>query len=141
MGCPDPNDLWLDLLQALPEHARAKGAVEQLVHANSFCPATVRQSCVPWVLDPGAFLHDCPGPERALVYSLIAAYIVLIGAFVGRDVVSPAHSTPAVQLADRSLRALSLPPWSRIVRRFQEFFRPSGGAEAEARSGSGDVPD
>ena len=141
IGCPDPNDLWMDILQTLPSHAHARAAVHKSVHANPFCHKTVREVCVPWVLDPGAFLSDCPASVRAQVFSLVAAYILLIGAFVGKDVVSPAQSAPPVQLARSSLRDLSLPPWSRVVRRFRVLSHPSRGAEAEAHSGYGGVPD
>jgi hypothetical protein len=75
------------------------------------------------------------------VCSILACYVLLVGASVADAAVPVVERVFAAGLVHGCLRALSLPPSSRVVRRCPPSFRPFGGAEAEAPLGEGVVPD
>jgi hypothetical protein len=54
--CPDPTDLWLDLLDRLSGDTVVVARVRQALHVDSFNLAEVRRFCMPWLLDPFCFL-------------------------------------------------------------------------------------
>jgi hypothetical protein len=80
-------------------------------------------------------LSACPRSVSVAVCSVIACYVLLVGAAVA-DVAMPAGERVfAAALVHSCLRPLSLPPFSRVAWRCPPSFRPLGGAEAEARLG------
>jgi hypothetical protein len=79
--CPDPTDLWLDLLDLLSGDAVAAARVRAL-HVDSSNPADVRRFCMPWLLDPPCFLSAFPCSFCAAICSVIACYVVVVGATV-----------------------------------------------------------
>jgi hypothetical protein len=134
-ACPDPTDLWLDLLDLLSSDAVAAAQVRQALHVDSFDPADVRRFFMPWLLDPFCFLSACPRSVSVAVCSVIACYVLLVGASVA-DAAKPAgEQVFAAGLVHSCLRHLSLPPSSRVARRCTLSFHPFGGAEAEAPLG------
>jgi hypothetical protein len=84
-GCPDPTDLWADLWDLLPPEAPARELVRLALHVNSFDADLVHVHCMPWLLDPFAFLQGCSRSQRDAVCSGIAAFVFLVGAFVADD--------------------------------------------------------
>jgi hypothetical protein len=141
LGCPDPNDLWRDILDLLPPAAMARSHLLLAQHVDSFDADAVCTHCMPWVLDPSCFLQDCPLAVCAHVHSLVAAYVLLVGASVADATVPVGQHEFASGLVHRSLLPLALPPASRVAGHCPPPFRPSGGAEAEAPAGYGVVPD
>jgi hypothetical protein len=90
---------------------------------------------MPWFLDPFSFLQGCSASQRDAICSIIAAFVVLVGASVP-DVAVPAGLCVFAQgLLRRSLYALALPPESRVAARRPLPFRPARGVEAEAPLG------
>jgi hypothetical protein len=90
---------------------------------------------MPWLLDPFCFLSACPPSIRVAVCSVIASYVLLVGASVA-DAAVPVGDPPfAADLVPCCLQPLSLPPSSRVAGRCPSLFRPSGDAEAEAHLG------
>jgi hypothetical protein len=75
------------------------------------------------------------------VCSVLACYILLVGASVADAAVPAGERVFAAGLVHSCLGLLSLPPSSRVARRCPTSFRPFGGAEAEAPLGSGVVPE
>jgi hypothetical protein len=88
-ACPDPTNLWLDLLDLLSCDAVAVLHVRQALHVDSFDPADVRGFCMPWLLDPFCFLSACPRSVSVAVSSILASYVLLVGASVA-DAAVPA---------------------------------------------------
>ena len=113
-GCPDVALLWLDLLQALrPTLPSADGCVvarAALVAAQN-CGTRdderVSAVCAPWVLAPAQFLVSATAFQRAVVHSLVAAYVYLV-----------AHAVCGAPVPLPVLRSLRLPLWSRLRRAF-----------------------
>jgi hypothetical protein len=77
-----PTDLWLDLLDSLSGDAVAATWVRQALHVHSFGPADVCSFCMPWLPDPFCCLPACPHAGCAAVCSVLACYVLLIGASV-----------------------------------------------------------
>jgi hypothetical protein len=115
--------------------AVAAAHARQALHVDSFDPAAVRRFCMPWLLDPFCFLSACPRPVSVAVCSLLACYVLLVGASVADAAVPAGERVFAAGLVHSCLRPLSLPPSSRVARRCPPSFRPFGGAEAEAPLG------
>jgi hypothetical protein len=93
---------------------------------------SVRDTCVPWVLDLHVYL---PGSSVSVVEDvcrIIAAFFYLIGA--------PVSGTPAL-VARCRVQSLRLPHWSRVAGCSSPSSRSLGGADAEALSGYGAVSD
>jgi hypothetical protein len=78
-GCPDPTDLWLDLLDLLSCDAATAVWVHQVLHVDSFEPADVCRFCMPWLLDPFCLLSACPRSVCAAVCSVLACYVLWLG--------------------------------------------------------------
>jgi hypothetical protein len=135
LECPDPTDLWLDLLDLLSGAAVVAAHVRRALHVDSFDPAAVRRFCMPWLLDPFSFLSAVPRPVSVAVCSILACYILLVGASVADAAVPAGERVFAAGLVHSCLRPLSLPPFSRVARRCPSSFRSFGGAEAEAPLG------
>jgi Reverse transcriptase (RNA-dependent DNA polymerase) len=131
-SCPDPNHLWLDLLQLLPPGTVGHASLLQCRDVDSFDALSVRDTCVPWVLDPHVSLLGCSASVVEDVCRIVAAFLYLIGASVSGTPAGPAR---------RRVQSLRLPPWSRVARCSSPSSRPLGGAEAEALSGYGEVSD
>lgn len=119
----------------------ARRALRMARDVDPSSPDAVRACCVPLLLDPHVFLQDCAGPVCAQAYSVIAAYILLVGASLADEAVPVGECVFAAALVRHPLSYLALPPWSRILRSCPPPFRPSRGAEAEALLGCGVVPD
>jgi hypothetical protein len=79
-------------------------------------------------------------PALFVPLSVLACYVLLVGASVADATVPAGARVFAAGLVHSSLRSLSLPPSSRVARRYPPSFRPFGGAEAEAPLGYGVVP-
>jgi hypothetical protein len=90
---------------------------------------------MPWILDPLSFLQGCSRSRRDAVCSVIAAFVLLVGASVADDAVPAGSCMFASGLVPRSLSAPALPPVSRVAGRCPLPFRPARGAEAEAPLG------
>jgi hypothetical protein len=90
---------------------------------------------MPWLLDPFCFLSACPRSVSVAVCSILARYILLVGASVADAAVPAGERMFGAGLVQSSLRPLSLPPSSRVARRCPPPFRPFGHAEAEAPLG------
>jgi hypothetical protein len=90
---------------------------------------------MPWLLDPFSFLQGCSRSRRDAVCSVIAAFVLLVGASVAGDVAPVGSRVFASGLLRRSLSALALPPVSRVAGRCPLPFRPAWGADAEAPLG------
>jgi hypothetical protein len=133
--CPDPTDLWLDLLDLLSGDTVAAARVRQALHVDSFNPADVRWFCMPWLLDPFCFLSAFARSACVAVCSILACHVFLVGASVADAAVPAGERVFAADLVHSRLSPLSLPPWSRVARRCPPSFRPFGGAEAEAPLG------
>jgi hypothetical protein len=133
--CPDPTDLWADLWDLLPHDSPARERVCQALHVDSFDADSVRAHCMPWLLDPFSFLQGCSRSRQYAVCSVLAAFVLLVGASVADDAVPAGSCTFAAGLVHRSLSTLSLPPVSRVAGRCPLPFRPARGAEAEAPLG------
>jgi hypothetical protein len=62
--CPDPTDLWLDLLDRLSYDAVVAARVRQALHVDYFdsfdSDPNVRCFCTPWLLDSFCVLSACP---------------------------------------------------------------------------------
>jgi hypothetical protein len=146
LGCPDPTDLWADLSDILPPEAPARSPVRLGLHMSSFGVHVVRAHCVAWLLDPFLFLQGCPRSLCVAVCSVLPAHVLLVGASVSDDAVPAGARVFASALVHRSLCPLALLPACyptacvSVAGRCPPPFRPAGGAEAEAPSGSGMVP-
>jgi hypothetical protein len=90
---------------------------------------------MPWLLDPFSFLQACSRSQRDAVCSVIATFVLLVGASVADDAVPAGSCVFASVLVRRSLSALALPPVSRVAGRYPLPFRPARGAKAEAPLG------
>jgi hypothetical protein len=90
---------------------------------------------MPWLLDPFSFLQGYSCSRRDTVCSVIAVFVLLVGASVGDDAVPAGSCVFASGFVCRSLSALALLPVSRVAGRCTLPFRPAGGAEAEAPLG------
>jgi hypothetical protein len=90
-GYPDPTDLWADLWDLLPHESPAHESVRLALHVDSFDADSVRALCMSELLDPLSFLQSCFRSRRDAVCSVIAAFVLLVGASVADDVV-PASS-------------------------------------------------
>jgi hypothetical protein len=141
LECPDSSDLWLDLLDLLSDDAVSAVHLRQALYVDSFDLAAVRCFCMPCLLDPFCFLSACPRSVSVAVSSILACYVLLVGASAA-DAAMPAGARVfAAGLVHGCLRLLSLPASSRVARRCPPSFRPFGGAAAEAPLGKGVVPD
>jgi hypothetical protein len=140
-GCPDSNDLWVDLINLLPPEAPACECERLALHMNFFDADAVRARCIPWLLDPFSFLQDCSRSRRDAVFSVVAAIAFLLGASVANDAVRADPRVFASELVRRSLSALALPPAPRVAGRCPLPFCPARGAEAEAPLGEAVIPD
>jgi hypothetical protein len=105
------------------------------LHMDSFDADSVRAHCMPWLLDAFFFLQGCSRSQRDAVCSVIAAFVLLLGASVVDDAVPEGSCVFASGLVRRSLPALALPPVSRVAGRCPLPFRPARDAEAEAPMG------
>jgi hypothetical protein len=111
-GCPDPTDLWLDLLDPLSCDAVAAARVRQALHVDSFDPAAVHHFCLTWLLDPFCILSAGPCSVGAVVCSILARYVLLVGVPVADAVAHAGDRVFAAGLVLRCLRPLSLLPSS-----------------------------
>jgi hypothetical protein len=134
-GCPDPTELWADLWDLLPHESPARERVRLALHVDSFDADSVFAHCLPWLLDPFSFLQGCSRSRRDALCSVIAAFILLVGASVADDVLPAGSSVFDYGPVRRSLSALALPPTSRVAGCCPLPFRPARGAEAEAPLG------
>jgi hypothetical protein len=82
-----------------------------------------------------ASLSPCPRSICAAVCSVLACYVLLVGASVADATVPAGERMFAAGLVHSCLSPLSLPPSSRGAKRVTPPFRPFGGAEAEAPLG------
>jgi hypothetical protein len=121
--------------QVRRSHKPARERVRLALHVDSFDADSVVAHCMPWLLDPFSFLQGCSCSRRDAVCSVIAAFVLLVGASVADDLVSAGSCVFASGLVRRALSALVLPPVSRVARRCPLPFRPARGAEAEAPLG------
>jgi hypothetical protein len=96
---------------------------------------------MPWLLDPLYFLSACPCPVSVAVFSILACYVILVGASVADVAMPTGERVLAAGLVHSCFRPLLLPPSSRVARRCPPFYRPIGGSEAEGPLGSGVVPE
>jgi hypothetical protein len=95
---------------------------------------------MPWLLDPFCFMSACPCCICVAVCSVIASYVLLVGASVA-DAAVPVGDPPfAAGLVPCCMQPLSLPPSSHVAGRCPPSFRPFGGAEAAALLGLGVLP-
>jgi hypothetical protein len=133
--CPDPTDLWLDFLDLLSGDAVAAARVRQALHVDSFGPADARRFCMPWLLDPLCFLSASPRSFCAAVCSVLACYVLLVGASVADAALPAGERVFAAGPVHGCLGPLSLPPSSRVARRCPTSFHHFGGSEAEAPLG------
>jgi hypothetical protein len=83
-GCPDPTDLWADLWDLLPHESPAREHVH-LALVDSFCADSDRAHCMPWLLHCFSFLQGCSRSRRDAVCSVLAAFVLLVGASVVDD--------------------------------------------------------
>jgi hypothetical protein len=134
-GCSDPTDHWADLWDLLPHAPPAREHVRLALHVDSFDADSVRALCMPWLLDPFSFLQGCSRSWRDAVCSVIAAFLLLVGASVADDGVPAGSCVFASGLVRRSLSDLALPPAPRVAGRFPLPHRPDQGTEAEALLG------
>jgi hypothetical protein len=79
--------------------------------------------------------QGCSRSRRDAVCSVIAAFVLLVGASVADDAVPTGSCVFAPGLVRRSLSGLALQSVSRVAGRCPLPFRPAGGAEAEAPLG------
>ena len=102
---PTRADLRADLLDALPaSHALT---VRAAFACDASCPAAVRATLMPLLLDPVKFLGEGLTPaESSLACRCVAAYLVRVGAMIGRVTPDPSR-----------LASLRLPPQSRMAQR------------------------
>jgi hypothetical protein len=119
----------------MEQRGAPSGSMRQALHVDSFDPAAVRLFCLPWLLDPFSFLCAVPRPVSVAVCSILACYVLLVGASVADAAVPAGERVFAAGLVHSCLRPLSLPPSSRLARRCPPSFRPFGGADAEAPLG------
>jgi hypothetical protein len=131
-GCPDPVHLWATCGTScrLPRQLARMCAWHFMsiplmwtLFACIVCPA----------LDPSSFLQGCPCSRRDAVCSVLAAFVLLVGASVAA--VPVGSCVFASGLVRCSLFALALPPASRVSGHCPLPFRPTWGAEAEAPLG------
>jgi hypothetical protein len=90
-GCPDPTNLWADLWDLLPHESPARERVCQALHVDFFNADSVHARCMTCILDPFTFLQGCSRSHFDAVSSVIAAFVLLVGASVADDAV-PAGS-------------------------------------------------
>jgi hypothetical protein len=86
--------------------------VRLALYVDSFDVDSVFAHCMPWLLDPCFFLQGCSHSRRDAVCSVIAAYVLLVGASVADDVAPAGACVFASGLVHRSLSAFALPPVS-----------------------------
>jgi hypothetical protein len=67
-------------------HPLAK-SVRLALHVDSFDADSVRAHCMLWLLDPFSFLQGCSRSRRDAVCSVIASFVLLVGASVADDAV------------------------------------------------------
>jgi hypothetical protein len=130
--CPDPPDLWLDLLDLFFSDAIATAWMHRTLHVNPFDPVVVRRFCMPWLLDPFCFLSACPAICFCCCVLDSCLLCPCIGGFVAYAAVLAVERVFAPGLVHRCLGPLSLRPSSRVPRRCHPSFHPFGVAEAEA---------
>ena len=92
-------------MRLLPEGAPARAALHQAHACDRDDLAAVRQFCVPWVIEPATVLEKETAHVRRQAYSMIAAYLVMVGASLSVTAIPFAHT-----------RALRLPQQSRLRR-------------------------
>jgi hypothetical protein len=95
-------------------------------------PCRCPQCLQPRLLDPVYVFSARPHSVCAAVCSVIACYVLLVGASVADATVPAGDGVLAAGLVRRCLHVLSLLPWSCVARRCPASFHRSGGAEAEA---------
>jgi hypothetical protein len=86
-ACPDPTDLWADLWDLMPHESLARESMHLALHVDSFDADSARSLCMPWLLDPFSFLQGCSRSRRDAVCSVIATFVLLVGASVADDAV------------------------------------------------------
>jgi hypothetical protein len=134
-ACPDPTASWLDLLDILSGDAVAAARVRQALHVDSLNRADVCRFCMPWLLGPSCFLPACSRSLCAAVFSVLACYLLLVGASVADAAVPAGERVLPAGLVHSCLSPLSLPLSSRVAERCPPSFQPFGGAEVEAPLG------
>jgi hypothetical protein len=90
---------------------------------------------LPWLLDPFSFLQGCSRSRRDAVCSVIATFVLLVGASVADDVVPAGSCVFASGLVRRALSALALPPVSCVAGRCPPSFGPPGVLRPKPRWG------
>jgi hypothetical protein len=93
--------------------------------SSTACPGS-------WIFSPSCRNVPAPG---VMLFSVIAAFLLLVGPSVADNVVPAGSCVFASGLVRRPLFALALPPVSRVAGRCALPFRTARGAEAEARWG------
>jgi hypothetical protein len=134
-GCPGPTDVWEELWDLLPHESPDGERVHLALYVDSFDADSVFADCMPWLLDPFFFLQGCSPSRRDAVCSVIAAYVLLVGASVADDVAPVGECVFASGLVRRSLSAFVLPPESCAVGRCPLPFRPIQGPKDDAPLG------
>jgi hypothetical protein len=134
LGCPDPADLWTDLWDLLPPAAPARSRVRLALHVDFFDADSVRTLRA---LAPGSlyFLQVSPCSRRDAVCSVLAAFVLLVGASVADAAVALGSCMVSSGPVRRSLSAIVLPPAPRLAGSCPLSFRPARGAEAEVPLG------
>jgi hypothetical protein len=79
--------------------------------------ASAGGAVLPCLLDPFCFLFACHGSVSAAVCSVLACYVLLVGASVADATMPAGECVLATELVDSCLRPLPLPPSSRVARR------------------------
>jgi hypothetical protein len=82
---------------------------------DSIDPAAVCLFCMPWLLHHICFLTAFQRSVCAAVCSVLACYVLLVGASVADAAVPVGDCVFAAGLVQVSLRPLSLPPSSRVA--------------------------
>jgi hypothetical protein len=112
---------------------QARERVRMALHVDSFAADSFREHCMPWLLDPFSFLQGCLRSRLDAVCSVFVAFVFLVEASVTDDVLPAGLRVFASGLVRRSPSAFALLPASRVAGRWPFPFRPTRGAEAEAR--------
>ena len=100
---PRPEHLWHDIDNILPAGSSARAALHAACTCSVSDAVALTKEAGPWLTDPMRVVAGEDARVRRTVASVVAAYVLGVGAAVASAGVSRGH-----------LRALNVPRWSRV---------------------------
>ena len=108
LSCPRPTHLWANDFNVLPQESQARQELRLAERCDLHDLAAVAELCLPWLTDADSLLESERRSVRDMVFRLVAAYLLCVGAVASGCAVPAGH-----------WNALALPLWSKKKKKNQ----------------------